>query len=157
MTVHLDAYLAAVIDIEIEGRTWTNQPAARKSKDERLRALPALLNDAAIVITAWNPNGVNLPKERNQELNKLLEEDLRNANLEFLQCIGRDNEGTHLEVSYFVSCRRTPDQVTCLKLAHKYSQEAVFKLGKGCRSLLFTDKRMGSVEQAVNWMSSDVR
>lgn len=144
-------YLSAVLEIEWKGVTWIGRPLDSSTTPTDEASKPQFLNSQSMVITAWNPNGEVCTAEENARLNVLLRDDLEKTGMTFFECLGRDDSGQHFEESFLVICSEKKRIDEGLKLAQKYSQEAVFIITGRLRSLRFLVAGELEIEQNFKW------
>jgi hypothetical protein len=79
------------------------------------------------IVTAYNPDGVNVDDAANLAANEELEATVRDAGLSYSPMAGGSGDGSHVEPGFLVLC----DLETALELGHRFNQEAVFWIEAG--------------------------
>jgi hypothetical protein len=111
-----DVYADAVIDCEIDG---LRQPL----RGPDARALPGAM--PIFVLTAYNPQGVERDRARNEDDEQRLEHDLASAGTVFWPATGSSRDGSWSEPGVAVVGL---DRVAACELGRRYGQLAVYEL-----------------------------
>ena len=111
-----DLYLDAVIEIEIDGRTYC-------LRGPDAEPLPA---DAPIfVLTAYNPGGVDRDDSLNEVSERALEHELASEGATFWPADGRSRDGSWSEPGVAIAMF---DRTRACELGDRYGQLAVYEL-----------------------------
>jgi len=112
----LDVYLEAIIECEVDGRTWwVRGPSAEP--------LPA--GAPIFVLTAYNPGGVERADAENQAAEHSLERELSAAGTMYWPALGRSHDGSWSEPGIAVA---KFDRAGACALGNRYGQLAVYEL-----------------------------
>ena len=79
------------------------------------------------IVTAYNPDGVNVDNAANVAANEELVATIRDAALSYSPMAGGSGDGSHVEPGFLVLC----DLETALELGRRFNQEAVFWVEAG--------------------------
>ena len=150
-STNTDNYLSAVLEIEWQGSRWIGRPLDSPFTPSDDLPQPEFLNIESVVITAWNPNGEACSADENARRNLLLRDDLKEARIEFFECLGRDESGQHFEESFLTRCYYSHQTQAVLDLARKYCQEAVFLIHGETRVLRFIGPEEKESRQVLQW------
>lgn len=85
------------------------------------------------VVTAWNPEGKNLPEAENAQRSALLNIDLEHRGFRCFSVTGYDLESDHYEKGFGIVCEK--DEV--IRLGRAWNQLAVFWVKAGWVWLIF--------------------
>lgn len=121
-----DAYAATHMEFaDATGQRWCISPSPKETPVTGLLSLPWPLERAnnVWVITAWNPESLELGLAANRERNLALEAELRDAGYVFVPALGRGASGDWAEESYLVL---EADREWIVGAAIRWEQNAVF-------------------------------
>ena len=112
----LDVYLEAIIECEVDGRTWCLRgPSAEP--------LPA--GAPIFVLTAYNPGGVDREEAENEVAERLLEGELAAAGVTYWPAFGHSRDESWSEPGVAVA---KFDRAGACALGDRYGQLAVYEL-----------------------------
>lgn len=149
----LNAYLRTEIIFRgIDGVDWGIVPEGTPGSLSRPIGALGLLNircGSALIITGWNPLGVQQDTAQNEDLQNSLIGELGIAGIEFIRVVGQDPGGGWKEESLLIANDSPSVFESVMRLAEQFEQNAIFELTDKLKRVISV--RMPEVDGSVGY------